>query len=276
MLKFWQNWIKQLIYQNSTIHLHKGLQISLKNMETYKELLTIKSYHTNQYGKASIAALLNILIEAAWAHAQVMDWGYDSLKSNNLFWVLSRIYVQFDQYPEWQDKIELSTWSAGTDGVYAYREYLIENGKGDIILRASTAWLILDLETRKIFRLTEYRTTFPRRTVSNACRNPRRIKSITGLANLNYCPVLFSELDINKHFNSVKYVERVLDDYGVEFLNSNEVAELEVNYLKEGVVGDRIAVSQVQLSDFETQNSLIRESDGADLCVLKITWRARK
>lgn len=245
-------------------------------MEKYQEQISIKSYHTNQYGQASISSLFNILIEAAWAHAQVMDWGYDSLKSNNLFWVLSRMYFQVEKYPAWQDQITLNTWSAGTDGMYAYREYIIENDKNEVILRASSAWLILDMETRKIFRLSEFRDTFPKRIDANACRAPKRIKPDVHPVNLNYFPVLFSELDINKHFNSVKYVERVLDDFGIDFLNNNEPAELEVNYLKEGQAGDRIAVTCTQLSESENLNCLVRESDGVDLCVMRIVWRPRK
>jgi len=245
-------------------------------MEKYQELLTIKSYQTNQYGKASIASLFNILIEAAWAHAQVMDWGYDSLKSNNLFWVLSRMLFQVEKYPAWQDQITLSTWSAGTDGMYAYREYVLENEHGEVLLRASSAWLILDMETRKIFRLSEYRETFPKLIDSKACRNPKRIKPDIHSDGINYFPVLFSELDINKHFNSVKYVERVLDDFGIDFLNNHEPAELEVNYLKEGVSGDLIAVTRTQISENEYLNCLVRESDSADLCVMRIGWRERK
>ena len=245
-------------------------------MEKYQEKILIKSYQTNQYGKASIASIFNILIEAAWAHAQVMDWGYDSLKSNNLFWVLSRMYFQIEKYPAWQDQITLSTWSAGTDGMYAYREYLVENDRGEILLRASSAWLILDMETRKIFRLSEYRATFPKMTEPNACRNPKRIKPDVHSEKLNFYPVLFSELDINQHFNSVKYVERVLDDFGIEFLKTHEPAELEVNYLKEGQTGDSIAVTRTQLSENEHLNCLVRESDGADLCVMRLGWRERK
>ena len=244
-------------------------------MEKYQESISIKSYHTNKYGKASIASLFNILIEAAWAHAQVMDWGYDSLKSNNLFWVLSRIYFQVEKYPVWQDQITLTTWSAGTDGMYAYREYILENGKGEIILRASSAWLILDMESHKIFRLSDFRTTFPKFIDDRACRNPIRIKPDLHPEKLYFYPVLFSEIDINQHFNSVKYVERVLDDFGIDFLDRFEPAELEVNYLKEGQAGDQIAVTRNQLSSNESLNCLVRESDGADLCVMRIVWRAR-
>lgn len=244
-------------------------------MEKYQEKLTIKSYQTNQYGKASIAALFNVMLEAAWAHAQIMDWGYDDLKNHNLFWVLSRFYLQVEKYPAWQDEITLNTWSAGTDGMYAYREYIVEDSEGEIVLRGSSAWLILDVDTRKIFRLSDYKTTFPKRIDANACRNPKRIKPDVHTEKLSYSPVLFSELDINKHFNSVKYVERVLDEFGVDFLNGNEPAELEVNYLKEAVAGDSIAVTRSSLNDSETLNCLVRESDGVDLCVMRIGWRKR-
>lgn len=245
-------------------------------MEKYQEKITIKSYQTNQYGKASIASLFNILIEAAWAHAQVMDWGYDNLKSNNLFWVLSRMYFQVEKYPAWQDEITLNTWSAGTDGMYAYREYIVEDDKGEVLLRASSAWLILDMETRKIFRLSEYRSTFPKRVDSNACRNPKKIKPGMHPETMTFYPVLFSDLDINQHFNSVKYVERVLDNFGIEYLNNHEPAELEVNYLKEGQAGDSIAVACIQVSDNEHINTLVRESDHADLCAMSIGWRERR
>lgn len=244
-------------------------------MEKYQEQLNVKSYHTNQYGQASIASLFNIMLEAAWAHAQIMDWGYDDLKSHNLFWVLSRFYLQVEKYPVWQDEITLNTWSAGTDGMYAYREYLIENKKGDVILKASSAWLILDMETRKIFRLSDYRATFPKLVDAQICRNPRRIKPDMHSGNIKFYPVLFSEIDINKHFNSVKYVERVLDDFGIDFLNNHEPAELEVNYLKEGQDGDSIAVTRTQISENETLNCLVRQSDGADLSAMRIVWRVR-
>jgi acyl-ACP thioesterase len=244
-------------------------------MEKFQEKIVIKSYQTNQYGKASISALFHIMLEAAWAHAQIMDWGYDDLKNNNLFWVLSRFYLQVEKYPAWQDEITLNTWSAGTDGMYAYREYIIEDSKGEIILKGSSAWLILDMDSRKIFRLSDYKTTFPKRIDPNACRNPKRIKPDLHSGDLNFYPVLFSDLDINKHFNSVKYVERVLDDFGIDFLNAHEPAELEVNYLKEAIAGDSIAVTRTQLSEAESMNCLVRESDGADLCVMRMVWKPR-
>jgi acyl-ACP thioesterase len=245
-------------------------------MKKYIQQLAIRSYDTNQYAKASVTSLFNFMLEAAWAHAQVMEWGYEDLQNNNLFWVLSRVYFEVEKYPSWQEQITLNTWSAGTDGMYAYREFVLENAQKEVLLRGSTAWLILDLESKHIFRLRDFLHTFPKLEGQIACRKPKRIKPLQHSDRLDYRPVLFSDLDVNKHFNSVKYLERALDDFGVGFLNENEPFELEINYLKEGLAGDRLAVDTKKLDENSYLSTIVRESDGAGLCCMVIKWRRRK
>ncbi len=244
-------------------------------MNKYIQEINIGAYHTNQYAQASVTSLFNIMLEAAWAHARVMEWGYDDLKGNNMFWVLSRVYFELEKYPLWQEKITLNTWSAGTDGIYAYREFILENEQHEVLLRGSTAWLILNMETKRIFRLRDFRDTFPRLDGQDVCRNPSRIKPQGRSEDLRFYPVLFSELDVNKHFNSVKFLERVLDAFGIDFLDRFELADLEVNYLKEGMAGDALAVDTSRIDDTRYQSTIVRESDGADLCTMILHWRER-
>ncbi|MEL7589628.1 MAG: acyl-ACP thioesterase domain-containing protein [Prolixibacteraceae bacterium] len=244
-------------------------------MEKFVQKINIQSYHTDQYGKASICSLFQLMLEAAWAHARVMDWGYDRLQSNNMFWVLSRMYVIIESYPSWQDEIILNTWSAGTDGMFAYREFIIENAAGKVLLRANTAWLILDHETKKVILLRDYVGTFPRREGIRACREPERIRPRKTTPPKVFLPVLFSDLDINRHFNSVKSLERVLDHFGVEFLNQYEPASIEVNYLKEGFAGDCLAVATEKSVENIYQSTIVREKDLSGLSTMKINWRER-
>ncbi len=245
-------------------------------MKKFTQHLSIGAYHTNQYTQVSVSSLFNFMIEAAWLHAQVMEWGYEDLKTNNMFWVLSRVYIEFENYPKWQDEIELETWSAGTDGMYAYREFILKDQAGEVILRANTAWLILDVESKRIFRLRELKDTFPRLEGVQVCRQPKRIKPEGRAEELFFQPVRFSELDINRHFNSVKYIERVLDHFGIDYLNEHELESLEVNYLKEGLAGDCLAVNTKLLNEQAFLSTIVRESDDVDLCSVKTKWRARK
>jgi acyl-ACP thioesterase len=61
------------------------------------------------------------------------------------------MYIEVEKYPAWQDEITLNTWSAGTDGMYAFREFILTDKSGGLILRASSAWLILDMENKRVF-----------------------------------------------------------------------------------------------------------------------------
>lgn len=244
-------------------------------MKKYTTEIQIPSYQTNQFAQATVPSLLNFMLEAAWAHAQKLDWGYDLLQQNNMFWVLSRFYVEIENYPKWQDTIELNTWSSGTDGMYAYREFILKNQTGETILRANSAWLILDTNTKKIVLLRDHKATFPRLDEDGVCREPKRLRTQKPEATLQYRPVQFSDLDINHHFNSVKALERVLDDYGIDHQNAMEPQSIEINYLKEGLTGQNLAVFRKEMGDNKFQSSIYRECDGAELSNYEICWRKR-
>lgn len=242
-------------------------------MMRYQKEFFVHSYEINQFGNASLSSIFNYLNEIAWEHAQKLDWGFDALKRNNYYWVLSRIYIQIEKYPKWQDKITVETWPTGTESIYAYREYAVKNEQNEVIIRASSAWLVLDLDSKRIIRPDTLSDSFQKFAQHKICRYPDRIKPNGSKENLSFSPVLFTDLDINQHFNSVKYVERALNFYGIDYLNKNEVAEIEVNYLKEGMPGDSIAVCQTQLTESEHMVAMIRESDLADLCSIRISWK---
>lgn len=241
----------------------------------YQKEFSVHSYEINQFGNASLSSIFNYLNEIAWEHAQKLDWGFDALKKNNYYWVLSRIYISIEIYPKWQEKITVETWPTGTEGIYAFREYAVKNEQNEVIIRASSAWLILDIDNKKIIRPDSLSNSFQEFAQHKICRYPDRIKASSAKENLSFSPVFFTDLDINQHFNSVKYVERALNYYGIGFLNENEVAEIEVNYLKEGMPGDEIAVIQNPLNDAEDMVLMVRKSDLADLCSMKILWKRK-
>lgn len=239
----------------------------------YQKEFSIHSYEINQFGNASLSSIFNYLNEIAWEHAQKLDWGFDVLKKNNYYWVLSRVYIKIMKHPKWQDKITVETWPTGTESIYAFREYAVKNEHDEVIIRASSAWLILDLDSKRIIRPDALSDSFQRFAQHKICRYPDRIKPGGNKDKLLFSPVLFTDLDINQHFNSAKYVERALNFYGIDYLNKNEVSEIEVNYLKEGLPGDSIAVVQTELTEMEDMVSMVRESDMADLCSMKINWK---
>ena len=244
-------------------------------MEKYTVETSIASYQTDQFGKVSLCSLLQLMLESAWFDSQRHNIGFKQLKSKNLLWVLSRLYVEVDHYPLWLDKISIKTWYSGTDGIYAFREYLITDENGKTLLKANSLWLVLDNDTRKVILLKNF-NDFPAPNGGYVCRLPMKIRLKGKTEVSNYSPILFSDLDVNKHLNSVKSLERIIDNFGIDFLNKNSIKSLEINYLKEGHGGDFLAVSVNKKDENIYAGSLIRQSDSADLISVILKWRERK
>jgi len=92
---------------------------------------------------------------------------------------------------------------------------------------------------------------------------------------LIYTPVLFNEIDINQHFNSGRYLERINNSYSFDFHENHELKELEVNFLKEGMPNDRLTVKQQPLNGAEHLCAVVRENDGAELIRARLLWEKR-
>jgi acyl-ACP thioesterase len=49
--------------------------------------------------------------------------------------------------------------------------------------------------------------------------------------------VKYSDLDINGHFNSIKYIEHFVDAFPLDMFKSREIRRFEISYLSEGMYG---------------------------------------
>ena len=203
-----------------------------------------------------------------------MGFGYNKLKNDNQFWVLSRLKVKIIRRPEWIEDFILETWSRGTDGFYGYRDFNFKDNTGANIIQATSSWLILDAETRRIVRLSKFKE-FPAYEESVFGTNAVKIKSPVSEVPLYFTSVLFNEIDINQHFNTGKYIERIISSYSFSFHEKNELVEFEINFLKEGLPTDRLAVKMQQLDEMNHLCSVVRESDMSDLIRAHLTWKAK-
>ena len=234
-----------------------------------------KSYHINRFGNLSTSFLFYHMQEIAGEHALKLGFGYDELHENQLFWVLSRIKVKIARRPKWREEFNVTTIARGTDGFMGYRDFIFTDKNGEDIVQATSSWLAINLQTKKIQRLTMLQK-FPDYKESIFGVNPPKVKSPKGNSNLEYSPALFNEIDINQHFNSGRYIERVLDSFGFSFHEKYELAEFEINFSKEGMPGDLLGVKKEQIDASSYLCSVVRQADEVELIKTKLVWKERK
>ena len=240
----------------------------------HKNHLSTKSYFINRFGKLSTSFMFYQLQDIAWEHAKILGFGFDKLQEDQQFWVLSRLRVKITRRPVWAEDFTLETWSRGTDGFFGYRDFNFVDKDGNNIIQATSSWLVLDLKSKRIVRITDFKK-FSNYEESVFGENAGKVKPPKTEEGLHFIPVLFTEIDINQHFNSGRYLERIINSYDFNFHEKYELAEFEVNFSKEGLPTDQLAVKKQFIDETNHVCSVVRESDGADLIRAKMVWRER-
>lgn len=241
----------------------------------HKQKIKTASYFVNRFGKLSTSSLFYQIQEIAWEHAEKLGFGYDNLRENNHFWVLSRLLIKINRRPDWGENFIIETWPTGADGFLAYRDIRFLSEKGEVLINATTSWLVLDLNTKRIIRHSELKD-FPIHKERVFEEFAGKVDSPKENEISAFSQVLFNEIDINQHFNSGRYLERIIDSYDFDFHELHELEEFELNFAKEGVQTDMLAVKKQFLDNDQHLCSVIRQSDGKDLVRAKLVWKKRK
>ncbi len=222
-----------------------------------------------------LPTLWNLMQETAWHHAENLRVGYSDLVKNQHFWVLSRLSIQMKVYPRWGDLIKIRTWLTGTGRLFALRNFLIANSKGDILGTAKSAWLVLDLRSRKpqkiepIFR--HFRDLLDSLPPSE---EPEKILAADQYKMKRSFEVCYSNIDMHHHVNNSKYMEWILNSYPSEIHQNYHVQTFQINYLAESSEGEEVSVHSEPVRDFPPVylHGIFRENDARELCRARVSW----
>ena len=178
---------------------------------------TVRSYEAGITNHVTLPTLCNYMQEAAGISAARLGWGIQTLQSEGLTWMLSRLRVSVQRYVPWGETITVRTWPSGVKGrLIAKRCFLGLDEKGAELFRASSEWLYVDMAAQKIAKLPEtFADLVPAGTpdfeLSNIGGKFARLPSVEGCAEIL---TRHSDLDFNDHVNNVHYVEWMLEGDG--------------------------------------------------------------
>jgi medium-chain acyl-[acyl-carrier-protein] hydrolase len=235
-------------------------------------------YETGPDGKLSLFSLFNYMQDIASVHAVKLGFGRDDLMRDNRFWVLSRMYAFFYDWPLWEDSIIVKTWPNGTDKLFALRNYEVSYPDGRHIASATSSWLILDRTTKKVQRpdaiLTHYNPNL--HSDNSPVRYATKLEPAReDGSNSPGFRIQASDLDVNLHANNVRYLKWVSDNYKLDFVMKNVPQSAEINYLAESIYDEEIMIR----TSFEKENdgfynhSIFRINDNKELCRIRLEWK---
>lgn len=213
--------------------------MSLGDSFQYSLPFQVGSYQVHPDGKISLTSLADFLQEIAWRHADSADFGRNLMESN-LMWVLSRLDIQVEKSPTWGEKIQAFTAGRGTDKLFAFREFLILDSNGEVLVKAMSSWLLLHAVTKRPQRPEVVLPAHLFDPTQKPDWQPEKIRIHGEEIYQETLKVRYSDLDLNNHVNNTSYilwVENILRE------NNFPANELLINYQAECILGDEVNLS---------------------------------
>ncbi len=217
------------------------------------------------------SSLLNFMQDTASENINSSSFGNKQLNSEGLGWFLVRYRIEFDKYPENIDKITIKTENRGVSGKSAYRDFEAFTTNGERLFRASTYWLMADIESKTLVNIEQ---KFP-----NVIKYEKREDDLT-LRKLKPLPysdrektfhVRYNDIDMNGHVNNIVYIMWAIEALDLEFIKNHTICAIDI-YFKHDISYGEDIISYAKIDETSSQHSIKNLRTGEELCLINITY----
>jgi len=234
----------------------------------------IESYVCDFTGKATLPVIGNLILQAATVHAQERGFGYDQILKDGCAWVLSRLSIEMYEYPEHDTDFIVETWVEDVSRFFTQRCFAFIDEEGKTIGYARSIWAAIDLVSRRPVDIPAWRPDLQDYVATEKdCPIDKlaKIPEVTEVEPRMGYSIRYSDIDINKHMNSVKYIEHALNVFDLELFDRKKVARFDIVFLQEGRFGEKLKAYVCSQSDDEY--IIDTKKNDESICRARIVWK---
>lgn len=240
-------------------------------MIKYIENITVPCYDTDAAWRLKPSSFMNLAQEAAGRHAVHLGFGYDDLIKTNTAWILSRVHVEFIDAPKWREDITLTTWHKGLNRLFFLRDFILTDAQGRERVKATTSWLVLNLETRRLVRdpkLMEDGTVCTENVIGTPADKVVMPKESEPEFVMDHI-VAYSDIDTNAHANNAMYMQWAMDAVDYETASKCPVKEFTINFNHELKAGETVTLYRCSVENEDGLHIYIegKAGDVSSFCV---------
>lgn len=204
---------------------------------------TVKLSEIGKDNKATNKAILSYLEDIGGIHSNKAGYGIYEIPITHLSWILLGWRLQVIRRPKYAEKIKVRTWSKGAIKFYTYRDFEIYDGDGNLIVRASSKWVLLDVEKGKIVRiesdlLEKYEPELDKSMFGveefDRIKEPDEYQFETQYA------VRRADIDVNNHMHNLNYIELANEALPEDVYRGALFKDVKIIYKKEIKLGETV------------------------------------
>ena len=176
--------------------------------------------------------------------------------------------------PKEYEHFTIQTWVENVYRLFTDRNFAILDAEGNPIGYARSIWAMIDMDTRKPADLLSLHggqiTDYICKDKECPIDKPGRIK-VAQKELVGEHKALYSDIDINGHVNSIKYIEHILDLFPMEVFKEKRIKRFEMAYSAESYYGNVLSFYREQTGNDEYDVEVMK--NGAEVvCRSKVKF----
>lgn len=234
----------------------------------------VRYHELDTLGLVRLPVVMTWLQDTGIKHAAELGVAVSDLRKLGLTWVLSRLTLELERYPEGGELVTVETWPVTREGLFSIRDYRLMDAGDRQIGQATTSWAALNLETRRPVRINDHLPPYTLRPVRALADPFATLPMLEKCQSALQLPVMRGDLDTNRHVNNTVYAGWALEAVPSETADHSRPYRLEIGFRAEAVYGDTIrSCCAPATEDCNTLLHRIENADnGKELCRLRTSW----
>ncbi len=205
---------------------------------------TLTAADLDPQGELPLSHLVKMIIEGSTLHANDLGVGYDRLITRGHAWVLRRLSLGIARMPGMGDSFSMTTRVESVGPLSSERLFELRSDSGEILVLARTSWVVIDVMKRRLVPLGDLTelNAIASQFEPNVAHGPRPRVSRTPDRKFSI-NVRYSDLDINRHVTTSRYVDYVDDAFTPEWHSTNRITALDISFMRETMPGEPMEAS---------------------------------
>ncbi len=217
-------------------------------------------------GRCRFSTTVSNILDVAGMDARRNGFGIDVLGPRGIGWVLSRLCVELDSRPMVNEPYTVVTWVKGYTPLLSTRCFEFRDAEGRCFGRAVSIWCLINFADRRPVPMETIMETASKSVTpkDEPCPGPKKIRPFDAPAADTH-RVKYTDIDFNRHMNTLRYVDLVVDELPPEVSSSAAPMRVDIHFVKESVYGDKLNVYCVKDgSDVEKSGGSGNGESGGD------------
>lgn len=237
-------------------------------------------FHCDFGQRIFLSHLGNHLLNAADFHSNDRGYGMNYLNTIHHTWVLSRFVMEMQQMPVAYDNIDVETWVENVKRSFTSRNFAITAEDGQPLGYGRSIWAMIDTDSRQPVDIMQVRDGLITSYIEE--EKPCPIEPFSRFRIPADAPIVaevethYSDVDVNGHVNSVKYIEHLLNLWPLDFYRTNHVCRIEIAYVAESHCGDVLLFRKAEMADGDVCVSIAKRepnsTSAVEVCKCRVVF----